>query len=267
MLALFWRTIKDRKITIIVYSVTAILFLWMYIALFPTISESFDQLKTYIESFPQGIMEAFGVDAETFVTFEGYIGSEQFSFVWPIMIIALMISFSGWSIAGEVEKSTIEILLSQPISRLKIFFSKYLAGLSILIFFIIASVATIFPMASAYDISIKSENFLKVGVLGLLFGMAVYSISIIFSVIFSEKSRANFIPAGILVVMYVIHIVSALKESLENLKYTSFFYYFSPSKALVHNEIEPLAWWVFIGTFIVATTIAAIWFKKRDIAV
>lgn len=267
MFTIFWRTIKDRKLSILIYCLTSVLFIWMYIALFPSISKSFAQLESYLASFPKGFLDAFGLDAKTFVTFEGYIGSEQFTFVWPIMVIAMMISFAGGAIAGEIEKGTVEILLSQPMSRLKIFFSKYLAGIFALLVFVFISIASIFLMAGAYDISIKSENFIKLGLLGTMLGLAIFSISILFSVIFSEKGRANFIPAGILILMYVLNIVAGLKENLKDLKYFSFFYYYNPGKLLVYGEVPSLAWWVFGGTFVVATLLAAIWVSKRDFTV
>jgi hypothetical protein len=81
-----------------------------------------------------------------------------------------------------------------------------------------------------------------------------------FSSLFSEKGRANFIPAGILVLMYVLNIVAGLKDNLKNLKYFSFFYYYNPGKFLVYGEVDNRAWWVFLGTFLVATILAAIWF-------
>lgn len=266
MLTLFWRTIKDRKLSLLIYCIAVVGFIWMYIALFPSISKSFGQLKDYINSFPKGFLDAFGLDAESFVTFEGYIGSEQFTFIWPIMVIALTISFAGGAIANEIEKGTAEILLSQPISRLKIFFSKYLAGVFTLAVFVFVSVGCIFPMAMAYNITMKSENFIKLGLLGFVLGLAILSLSMLFSAIFSDKGRANFIPAGILILMYVINIISGLQENLKNLKYLSFFYYYNPSKLLVRGQIDNLAWWVFLGTFIIATILAAIWFTRRDIA-
>ena len=85
--------------------------------------------------------------------------------------------------------------------------------------------------------------------------------------IFSEKGKANFMPAGILILMYVINILAGLQENLRNLKYLSFFYYFNPSKLLVHGELDSLAWFVFLGTFIVSTSLAIFWFNKRDISV
>lgn len=267
MFTLFWRTIKDKKWMIIIYSLAGILFLWLYIALFPSISKSFGQLESYFATVPKGFLKAFGFDPNTFVTFEGYIGSEQFSFVWPIMAIALTISLAGNAIASEIEKGTVEALLAQPLSRLKIFFAKYLAGVFALAIFTLVSVGSTFPLAKVYDITIKSENFFKIGGLGFVFGLAVFSIAMLFSVIFSEKGKANFVPAGILVLMYVLNILSGIKESLDKLKYASFFHYFNPSRVLVYGEIEKYSWTIFLSVFAVATLMAAIWFEKRDIAV
>lgn len=267
MLTIFWRTIKDRRLSLLIYCIASLLFIWMYIALFPSISESFGAMEKMLESFPKGFLDAFGFDAKSFVTFEGYIGSEEFTLIWPIMIIALTVSSAGGAIAGEVEKGTAEIILSQPISRLKVFFSKYMAAVLMLAIFIFISVGSIFPFAAFYNIAIKSENFIKLGFLGFMLGMAILSLSMLFSSLFSDKGRANFIPAGILILMYVINIIAGLQENLKNLKYISFFYYYNPSKLLVHGQLDNLAWWVFLGTFIVATTLAAFWFSKRDIAV
>ncbi len=267
MFTVFLRTIKDRRRSLIIYCLSAILFIWMYVALFPTLEGSLEALKSYIESFPEGVLSVFGIDAEIFTTFEGYIGSEQYTFVWPIMMMLLMISFSSWMIAGEIERGSIEILLSQPISRVKIFFARYLAGVFNLLIFVIASIAPLFPMVALYDISIKSENFIKLGILGFLLGLAIFGTSTLFSVILNERGKANFIPAGILIFMYVLNIIAGLKESLENLRYLSFFYYFNPNKILVFGEIDKYSWWVFIGTFVITTILSAIWFQKRDIAV
>lgn len=267
MFSIFLRTIKDKKWTIIIYCLAVILFLWMYIALFPAFSKSFGEMEKMLSTFPKGFLDAFGFDSKAFTTFEGYIGSEQFTLVWPIMIIAMMISFAGGAVAFEIEKGTIETLLAQPISRLKIFIAKYLAGVFALFVFVFISIGSIFPLAKIYDITLNTENFLKLGGLGFMLGLAIFSLSIFFSALFSEKGRAIFVPAAILILMYVLNIISGLKESLKNLKYGSFFYYYNPSKLLIHGEIDKWAWVVFGGTIIVGTVLALIWFKKRDITI
>ena len=267
MFNVFWRTIKDKKWTILVYCLAVIIFLWMYIALIPSFQKAVGTLNQYLKSFPQSFLKAFGIEANSFTTFEGYISSEQYSFVWPILLIALVVSMANSFLAGETEKGTIGILLSQPISRIKIFLEKFIGGISYLTIFVAVSVLSIFPLAEAYNVSYKSERFLKLALIGFVFGLAVFGLSMLFSAIFSEKSKVTFTLVGILIGMYVLNIVSGLKENLNHLKYFSFFYYFKPPDILVYNKISHWTLLVFLGTFFITSALALIWFKKRDVAI
>ncbi|TSC92345.1 MAG: hypothetical protein CEN92_13, partial [Candidatus Berkelbacteria bacterium Licking1014_96] len=76
-----------------------------------------------------------------------------------------------------------------------------------------------------------------------------------------------FIPVGILILMYVLKIISSLKENLKDLQYSSFFYYFDANKSLIDNKIDNWSYLIFGGVIIVFTIIAVLWFRKRDIAV
>jgi len=267
MLAIILRTIKDKQKSLIIYIIAGMLFMLMYVTLFPSMQQSFDELaKTMLKQMPEGFLKAFGVDVSTFGTFEGFIASEYFSFIWPLVAILIGVSFAGSSLAGEIEKGTMEILLAQPISRIKLFFSKYLAGLFNILAYILITVLAIFPTAALLDISFKSENFIKLLGLGSLFGLAVYSIAIFFSVIFNEKGKAYFAASGVLLSMYVLNIISALKENLDKLKYISFFHYYNPSKLLVHGQIIDYSVYVFLGTAIVLLPISIFYFQKKDIS-
>ena len=67
--------------------------------------------------------------------------------------------------------------------------------------------------------------------------------------------------------MYVLNIIAAIRESLADLKYASFFYYFNPSLALIYNKIDDYSYVVFLSVIVVFTILGAIIFSKRDIAV
>lgn len=266
MWAVFWRIIKDRKIILLVYCLANIGLIWLYIGLFPSIKEQSVNLEQLVKSYPETLLKAFNFDINSFTTIEGFLAGEQFSFVWPIMLIFMLVGFSGSAIAGEIEKGTVEVLLSQPISRVKLFFGRYFAGLMMLALFVILSIFPALPIISAYDISYKLDHFLTLAILCFLFGWAILSIGMMFSSIFSDKGKVFFMTGGLLVVMYVLNIVAVLKDNLANLKYLSFFYYFNHSAALIYDKIDNLAYWVFLGTALVCTLIGAIWFSKRDIA-
>lgn len=265
MFAIFWRTIKDRRTSILAFCIAGIVFLWMYMAIFPTIKEQSENLGKLLEAYPKTLLKVFGVEQIAFTKLEGYLAVEQFGLIWPIMLIFLMVAWAGSSIAEQIEKGTIETLLSLPVSRIKIFFGKYLSGIFSLVSFVIVSVFAVIPMALIYNVDYKLENYATFALLGFMFGLGVLSLSMLLSSIFSEKGKVYFISGGVLILMYVVNILAALKDSLANLKYLSFFYYYNPSNALVYNQIDSLVYWVFWGTAFVCTLLAAIIFSRRDV--
>ena len=127
MLTVFLRTIKIRFWATLVYIIVGVLFVWMFVGMFPSFADKADDLNQLMELYPEKMMEAFGVkDAVSiFASVENFLAVENYSFLWPILAIALAISLGGFSVAGEIERKTIEFLLAQPISRSGLFWGKY----------------------------------------------------------------------------------------------------------------------------------------------
>jgi len=266
-LTLFWRTVKDRKVAIIVYCLAVIAFLWMYVALFPAFRDQSATFNEMMKSYPQDFMKAFGVENIDMGSLESYLAMEQFGIVWPLMAAFLMISLAGMMLSGEIEKGTAEIILSRPVSRQQIFWARYLVGIAVLVVFVLCSVMATIPLARIYNVDYSVHNFWTMSMACFLFGWAIFSIAFMFSAIFSERSKVYMLTGGLLVLMYVIKVVSALKESLDKLKYFSFFYYYDANRALVENAIDGKTWLVFMSVVVVCTVIGVLVFRKRDVAV
>lgn len=267
MLAVLIRALKDRWLSIFIYILAMIGLIWLYVAIYPSIRDSFANMQDLLKAYPESLMKAFNVDINNYVTFEGYISSEMFSLFWPLMVIFVTVGFAGGAIAGEIEKGTIELLLTQPISRLKLFFGKYLAGIVTLVLFTGLSVYSLPLILKAYHIDYNIASFNQMAILGFLFGLAIFGISMLFSSIFSDKGKVFFISGGLIVVTYALNILASLKENLSDLKYWSFFHYFDANNALIYHKIDNHAYWMFLGVAIVCTLLGAIWFSKKDIAV
>ncbi|KKT44230.1 MAG: hypothetical protein UW34_C0014G0002 [Parcubacteria group bacterium GW2011_GWA2_44_15] len=266
MLIIALRALKDKKIFLLSFVLGGIGMAWMYAALFPTIAKLSEPYNKILETFPKSLLQAFGFEG-AFTGFESYMSAEHFGFVWPIMLIFLIASFAGASISREIEKGTMEILLSLPVSRVKIFFGKYLSGIAALCVFVTFSVLAIIPLAEAYNINYVVSHFFTMSLLGFLFGWAIFGLSVLFSAIFSDKSKVYMATGGIMIGMYVIRIVSILSDKLDKLKYFSFFHYYNAPDALSKNSIAPETFIVFISVAVITTILAAVWFSKRDAAV
>ena len=195
-----------------------------------------------------------------------YLATEMFSFIFPIILVALVVGIGSAAIAGEVERGTIEFLLSQPISRTKLFFSRYLAGASMLAGFTAILIFSIIPLSKLYYTDISFSNVARFWLVGFLFGLAILSLSFLASSIFSDSGKPNFVVTSIIVVMYVLNILASLKPSLDKLKYFSFFHYYDPPSTLGNGALlAPSMLWVFLGVSVVSTILAVWWFNRRDI--
>jgi len=264
MWEIFWRSIKERAIPLSIYCLSGILLIWMYVSFFPSIQKQAADFEKVFAHYPQAMLEAFDIEPKSLTTIEGFLGGEQFSFVWPLMLILLMVGYAGSALAQEIEKGTMETLLSLPISRLKVFLARYLAGVVLLFLFVALTVLLAIPLISVYHFEFQPLGFYMIFILGFLFGLAIYSLAIFFSSIFSDKGKVNFAMGALLVLMYVLKLIAALKEGLSSLQYFSFFYYFDHNKTLLYHKIDPLAYLVFLGTAALSTLLALIWFAKRD---
>lgn len=269
MFSVFTRIIRDKRNAFLAYSIGAILTIEMYIALFPAIRDQAQQLNKLLEAYPKGLMEAFGFNGTEalFSRLESFMSTEYFSFFWPIMVITMLVAFANLMIVAEIEKGTIELTLAQPISRLKLFVSRYLAGVVYFVCFGVLSIFAIIPLARLHNISYQLDHYYTMLGISLLFGLAVFSIAVFFSAIFSEKGRATAFTAATLMGMYVANIAASLETSLENLRYFSLFYYFNPNQVFGSNVIVEYSVPVFVGITIVFTLAAAYWFNRRDVAV
>lgn len=171
------------------------------------------------------------------------------------------------AIAGEVDEGTIEILFAQPLSRLRIYVSKLLAGVVLILAFTISSVLSVVPIAEIMNVGYEIKSHLTIAVLGAMFGFAIYGVSLLLSAVSSSKGKTTSLLAGGLITMYALNILSALKENVDFLKYLSFFHYFDFNAALFDRTISLESVTVFLGIGIAALLLGAAMLEKRDVAV
>lgn len=241
----------------------------MYIALFPAISKQAGKVDQLIKSMPPEMFKAMNMDPSgfSFSNLQSYLSSEYMSFLWPILAIVFTLSLANYISVNEIDKGTIETLASLPAKRFRVFFERYFAGLLLLAGFCVISLFGAIPLAMLHNSEFIFENFLTASTGSFLFVWAIYSLATLFSVLFSEKGKATMASGGVLIIMYVVFIISTLKDSLSNLQYISFFNYFSGSDLLAKNtypEYSILA----LGGFAIAVMLAAaFWFNQRDLSV
>jgi ABC-2 type transport system permease protein len=263
---LFGRQFKDQRWALLMYVLAGVAFLWIMVAVYPSISKEADQFNQLMKNLPASFLKAFDVQDNALSTFEGFVALRYFAIVWPIMLILLAISLASRSPAGDIDRGTIELLLARPVSRLKLFASRWLFGAFGVLGFTGLSILAVVPLAKLYGVALQFDRYLLLLVIAGFFGLALYALALMVSSIASNPGKVSMMIGGLLVVMYFLNILALIKDSLDTLKYLSFFYYFDYQGALNDGAINGTSVAVFSGVIIVSTVVGAVAWKKRDVS-
>ncbi|MHB0914127.1 MAG: ABC transporter permease subunit [Thermoleophilia bacterium] len=260
------RTFSDRRISLPIYAAGVAAYSIMILAIWPSMSSNLETLEQLWANYPEAIRSMFGGNI-SIATFDGFLTLEYFSLIWVIIVFAFSISVATASVAGEIEKGTMELLLSQPISRRSIIMTRMSFHLIGLLIIIAATMAPIVAIAPLIDAEIDRTGLLALSFSSLLFYLALGSLAFLLSSVLSDRGRAVFICVGILIASYAIDILSAFNDTIERVNFLSLFNYYDPYRYL--HDVS-FAWGdltVLAILGIVCTAGAILWFDRRDIAV
>lgn len=267
MFQIILRDLKDRKISLISYCLGALSLAWLYMSIYPSVQASQDQLQKLYSAFPKALYQAFGIQDLVINSPEKFLGLELFSFMWPIIAIFLVVSRAAGSITGEIEKGTLGLYLALPITRTRLYWSKYLSSLLAIVTFVVVSVLGIIPIAVAYNSHVNSSKILSLALVGALFMWAVYSLSMWLACLFSERSKVYMTVGVLMAAMYAINVVAGLKTGLAWLHHYSAFYYFNTQDILSKNTIHSSTLLFFGVCIVLFSILGMVTFKRRDIYV
>lgn len=269
MMAFFTAVLRDKWKIWAIYVISTVSCLETYIAIYPSLASQAAAFSSALQMLPEQFYAAFNMSASmlSFNSLESYLSTEYMSLLWPVMAILLAIPIANHLIAGDIDRGTIEAVVSLPVSRTRLFVERYLAGFLLMEAFTALTVLGAIPLAHFQNITLSSGRCWTAFWFSALFAWAVYSLAIAASTVSSGRRQASLLSGGILFVMYFINVLAGLTKNLENLKYFSFFHYFDGTKAFASSTISSSSVAVMLSCTLVLTAFAVIWFRWRDLSV
>jgi ABC-2 type transport system permease protein len=266
-LRLILTALRQKRVSVAAYSVAGLASVVLYVAMFPSLQDQSAAYEEILKTMPPAMLKAFGIEGAGLGGVIDFLASKHFGLVWPLMLVFLAVSQAGWLLAGEVEKGTMSLWLSAPVSRARVFWTRYAAGVIGQAIFIALSVLTVIPVAQAFNLTLKIWPVIEFSLAAGLFGLAVFGLTLVASAIFSDKGKVYGLASGTLLVMYVINLVAQLNDNLADLKYLSLFHYLDVAGILAGHGVGMASWLVLGAAAVVGTALAVSLFVKRDVSV
>lgn len=258
------QSLVDRRLSLSIYAASVALYGVLILAIWPSMQTS--GISEMWDRYPESIKKAFGATIN-FAQFDGFITLEYLAQMWVIIMAAFAIGVATASLAGEIEKGTMELLLSQPISRRSIVVTRHIYMSITLIALIAATMLPLMIGAPLVDGELNNKGVAAVSLLAFLFYEAIGSMAFFFSSIASSRGRALFASLGILIASYTLDLLAKFNEFIDNFHFLSLFYYYDPYR-YIHDA--SIAWGdlaVLAAITLICTAAAVTWFERRDIAV
>ena len=108
------RELADHWRALIAWSTGAVLLSVTYLFFYPSIRTSGAGIQQLLDSMPAALRNAFLGSGVSYLSPSGYLGTELFGFLVPVLLLVMGVLAGGRALAAEERNSTIDLLCRHP---------------------------------------------------------------------------------------------------------------------------------------------------------
>lgn len=257
----FLKTLFDKRWSTLIWFLVFAAFCVFIVVLFPTFKDSFGEA---LKDTPDSLKSLLG-EASDYQNINGFIDIQvinQMIFMTIIMSVVLGTAL----LAGEETSGSLQTLLTQPISRTKVYWSKF-AALAALTLIACAGIfigtwvgGLLIGEAGNLNLTRLLQATLMTWLVTLLFAALAFMIG----GINGRKGLAGIVTGFLAFTLYIITALSNTAEFLKSINNLSPFKYFNtPSVMKTGLDVENLI--ILTAATIVIATIGWLVFRRRDV--
>lgn len=233
----------------------------LYAGMFPAFEEMM------VEMGESGALDPFAFipGYEDMASYVGFLNIEMYQIFW-VLILGIIIGFLAAStISKEIESKTIDILMSNPVSRKQIIIEKFLGLLPMVLIINFVAMITIMLITIGIGEELNFWHLTLTHLISLPYFFSIVAIGLFISTLFDEKMKASIVMMAFVVAMFIFDSIAEMIPDYETLGLISLKHYFKPYDALKLGEIDAMGNIILIIVTIIALIAAMLYFEWKDI--
>ncbi len=217
-----------------------------------------------LDAMPPEMRAMFSADAADLSTPTGYLNVELFTFMLPLIVMAITITGGGGATAGEEERGTLELLLANPVGRWRVVVEKAIGSwlmaaiLCAGIWVALAVTARIVPV----DVALDRIAAALVGV--WLLACAIGSATLLVGALTGRRMLAMAAGLAVAVAGFFLNALAPLSDVLKPWRALSPHYHYIGNDPLA-NGLDAGHALVLAALSVVLVGLAALVFERRDL--
>lgn len=219
---LFRRGLSDHRRALVGWCVGIVGYCVLVASIFPSI-KGFSGFENLVQQYPAALKSLFAIGGDI-TTGAGFLDTELFSLMLPLLVLALAIGSGARTFAGEEETGRLELVLAYPLRRRSAVLAKAAAlaaevGVVCAVGFV-ALAALDGIIGLGLDLGHLAEALLGIAVLGLFFGW----LAVALGAAWPSKVLALGVVAGYAAAAYLVGGLHDLAGWLDPLRFLSPFW-------------------------------------------
>ena len=263
MSGLMTKAARDQRRSMIAWGIGIGAVVVMYAAFYPSIKGSAAELQAYLDNLPEAIRNI--VAAEDYTSPVGYLESEFFNTMGPLVMVIFAIGAGARAIAGEEEAGTLDLLLSAPVRRREVLATKAIAIVASALVLAAIAAAAIAVLGPPFDLSVSLGDLLAACLMLALLGLAFGGMALAVGTATGRRTLANAVTGGLAVLAFIVNAVGPTVDWIRPLRPLSPFRWYQDPGVLT-DGLHPMNVLVLSGIAVVTYAIAHLAFVRRDLS-
>lgn len=265
LFAIIRNEIRQRRWSLLWWSVAVAAFIALNLAFYPSFKDQAAEAEKAFANIPDSLKALF-TDTGDFLSPIGFLSSQIYYLLLPLLLGMLAIGMGAGLIAKEEKRGTLELLLARPVSRGKLLAGKALAGT-----FILLTVGFVAMVVTVLSVTLTKLEVSRKGV--ILTTLVCISLSLLLGAVafmFSALGRpARAAAIGLAALLgFGSYIISSLAGTVQWLEWPAKampFYYYRPAEIL--GGLSSGGWTMLAFCLIALLLFIVAWlgFRRRDI--
>ncbi|EMA36291.1 ABC transporter permease [Halobiforma nitratireducens] len=236
----------------------AALMIWI----FPSYSDAFGEDEEILDALPDAMIRLF--DVQTLASLEGFLAFELYVFGWIILLGLYLAYLGAGTVADDIERGRMDVVLSMPVSRARVVFERYAALAVPIVAVNVLTPIVVYVGAELVDDPIPATDVVAVHLLSIPYLFACAAIGLAASVVVDRVGIAQRLAVGITFGLFLVESL-LVDTDYEAFGVVSPTRYYDPNEILLEGTHDPVNAGVLIAMIVVLLAASVAWFRRRDV--
>ncbi|AGB30721.1 hypothetical protein C488_03866 [Natrinema pellirubrum DSM 15624] len=238
-------------------SVLAAMVVWVY----PSFEAEID-LNELLAAYPEPILQVMGV--QTMTSLAGFLSFELYTFGWIIMLGLYLAYSTAGTIADDVDRGRMDVLLSMPISRRRLVAERFGAMAVPIVGANLFPPLVVYVGAELIDHPIAAADVLAVHLLSIPYLFACAGIGLLASVIVDRAAIAQRVALGVTFALFLSESLLSGTDA-EAVGAIAPMRYYDPNAVLLEGTYDLLGAGILVAMTVALLIASQAWFRRRDV--